>query len=458
MKRDNILIKISTSMSLLVWAFVVLLPLSVLFIYALTSNSIQSKGVDIYSSLFRSFVLSAIIAGVSVLLGWIPGRLLGTSNTHKDLLLLLLLMPLVLPRYLLYYAWWLLLSPTTSLGAYLSKNTELARFVATFSSTSVLIMWYWPLAALLLGQGWRNIDRQIWDSASLDSGRFRIFKNITLPLLKRSILLAFGVCFVMSLSEFATFNLAGIKTIGTELAVLYQLTGSEAAVARASWPVTIAALILAIILSRSSRSWVLSTAAVGTAEFKSQRWRWFVFIALMGISLFIPVLLFITNVSEIKSFQQFFLLHFDELEWSFLIAFAAALLAFVIAYGAFSLQKRAKEYNEKSNYTLHIFSLIIVGSIFLVMLLPASIIAVSILKILAFLSLPDSIRQSWFIVSIGQACRFAGVALIFLLLTRYSQEQTLSEMAKHRWSFAIPDFQAYSSAAYMASSCWGALF
>ena len=429
MKSDKVLIKISTSISLFVWAFVVLLPLVVLFVYAINTNSVQSKGVDIYSSLFRSFVLSAIIASVSVILGWIPGRLLGTCHNHKDLLLLLVLMPLVLPRYVLYYAWWLLLSPTTSLGAYLSTDTELARLVGTFTSTSVLIMWYWPLAALLLGQGWRNIDRQIWDSASLDSSRFGVFRNITLPLLKNSILLAFGVCFVMSLSEFATFNLSGIKTIGTELAVLYQLTGSEAAVARASWPVAIAALILAVVLSKSTRSWMLSTVAVGLVEFKSQRWRWIIFILLIGISLFIPVLLLITNVSEIKSFQQFFLLHFDELEWSLVIAVAAALLAYIIAYGAFSLEKRVKEQNVKKTPALYILSLIVVSSIFLVMFLPASIVAVSILRISAFLNLPVSISQSWFIVSVGQACRFAGIALILLLLTRYSQEQTLTEMA-----------------------------
>jgi ABC-type Fe3+ transport system permease subunit len=335
-KSDSSFIIISRAASLFIWAVVVFLPLLVLFIYALNPAPAQTAEVNIYSSLARSFVLSAIIAGVSVLLGWVPGRLLGTCHAHKDLLLLLLLMPLVLPRYLLYYAWWLLLSPTTSLGAYLSGNIEVAKFVGLLRSTIVLIMWYWPLAALLLAQGWRNIDRRIWDSASLDAGEFGIFRNITLPLLKRSIFLAFGVCFVMSLSEFATFNLAGIKTIGTELAVLYELTGSQAVVTRASWPVAILALILAIVLGKSSRTWTLSTSATGIVEFKSQRWRWIALITLIGISLLIPAALLIGNVSEVKPYQQFFKLHLNELKWSLIIALAAAGLSFIIAYGAFS--------------------------------------------------------------------------------------------------------------------------
>ena len=441
MKNDNVLIKLTRSCSLIVWAAAVFLPLLILFISALKPNVKPEVSIDIYFSLLHSLVLSAIIAFMAILLGWIPGKLFGTCSYRKDLLLLLLLLPLVLPRYVLFYAWWLLLSPTTSLGAYLSGKTEVAKFIGIFSSTAVLISWYWPLAALLLGQGWRNINRQVWDSASLDADKFGTFKNITLPLLAKPVLLAFGVCFVLSLSEFATFNLAGIKTIGTELSVLYELTGSEAALVRASWPIAILALILAVILSKSTRSWILSTTEAEALEFKSQKFRWTVLILLVGITLFIPVILLISNVSDIMPFKQFFILHFDDITWSLTIAFLAAGLSYLIAYSAYSIEtrKRIKEHNTIHNnifirglsyFQIQILPLIICGSIFLVMFLPASIIAVSLLKIMAVLNLPVSIRQGWFIVSIGLACRFAGLALILMFLTRYSQGQVLSEMAQ----------------------------
>jgi ABC-type Fe3+ transport system permease subunit/DNA-binding beta-propeller fold protein YncE len=332
-------------------------------------------------------------------------------------------MPLVLPRYVLYYAWMLLLSPTTRLGTYLSTRGELARFVGSFSSSSVLILWYWPLAALLIAQGWRNIDRQIWDCASLDVDGFQMFKKITLPLLARPLFLAFWVCFVLCLSEFATFHLAGVQTIGTELAVLYQLTGSESCVARAAWPVSVVALILAIVLGKSSRFWDIHVA-VGTIEFESQRWRWIVLIILIGVSLIAPLVILISNMTDPRVFQQFFKLHLDGLSWSLVIAATAAGMAYLIAFGALILERTCR-----INRICRLISLIVRTTIFLVMFVPASLVAVSLLRMLSVCNVPAALRQSWFIVSAGQAGRFTGVALILMLLVRYSHEQQASEMA-----------------------------
>jgi ABC-type Fe3+ transport system permease subunit/DNA-binding beta-propeller fold protein YncE len=422
--RDNVSVRFLTTVSLALWAVVIFLPLVILFSQAISPTTELEIGNQIFASMFRSFALAGVIAGAAVLLGWIPGRLLGTCRARKDLLLLLLLMPLVLPRYVLYYAWMLLLSPTTRLGAYLSSRGELARFVGSFSSSSVLILWYWPLAALLIAQGWRNIDRQIWDCASLDADDFQMLKKITLPLLARPLFLAFGACFVLSLSEFATFHLAGIQTIGTELAVLYQLTGSESYLARAAWPVSIVALVLAIVLGKSSHSWVLPDAAIGAVEFESQRWRWIVLVILIGVSLIAPLALLISNMTDVQVFKQFFRLHLDELSWSLGIAAVAAGMAYLIAFGALILEKTGRV-----SRTCRLISFIVRTTIFLVMFVPASLVAVSLLRMLAVCNVPMVLRQSWFIVSAGQAGRFVGVALILMLLTQYSHEKQVSEMA-----------------------------
>ncbi|MCP4259816.1 MAG: 6-bladed beta-propeller [Planctomycetes bacterium] len=420
---DSILEKFLTTVSVILWTLVIFLPLAILFTQAISPAPELKINNNVFTSMFRSFVLSSVIAAAAVLLGWIPGRLLGTCRARKDLLLLLLLMPLVLPRYVLYYAWTLLLSPTTRLGTYLSGKAELARFVGSFSSSSVLILWYWPLAALLLAQGWRNIDRQIWDCASLDVDGFQMFKRITLPLLARPLLLAFWVCFALSLSEFATFHLAGIQTIGTELAVLYQLTGSESYLARAAWPVSVVALILAIVLGKSSRSWMLHSS-VGTIKFESQKWRWIVLIILIGVSLIAPLLLLISNMTDVQVFKQFLKLHLDGLGWSLIIASTAAGMAYLIAFGALILERTGK-----INRVRRLISLIVRTTIFLVMFVPASLVAVSMLRMLSVCNVPVALRQSWFIVSAGLAARFTGVALILMLLIQYSHQQQASEMA-----------------------------
>jgi ABC-type Fe3+ transport system permease subunit/sugar lactone lactonase YvrE len=415
--------KLLMTASVVLWIVIILLPLLVLFSQIFYSGTGLEATGGFYASVFRSFALSAAVAAAAVLLGWIPGRLLGTCRNHRDLLLLLLLMPLVLPRYVLYYAWTLMLSPTTALGAYLSSNSNLAKFVGVFSSSLVLIFWYWPLAALLIGQGWRNIDKEIWEGASLEADGFGIFRNITLPLLARPLLLAFSVCFVMSLSEFATFHLAGIRTIGTELAVLYELTGSEGYLVRAAWPVVVAALLLAVVLGKSSRSWEPSTFSVGSAEFESHRWRWFVLFVLIGISLIVPLAILVGNLTDTQALRQFLRLHPDELVWSFAISAVAAGMAYLIAFGALSLDRP-----DIGNFC-RLLSIILRITIFLAMFVPASLVAVSLLKMLAVCNFSPEVRQGWYLISAGQAGRFAGVALILLLLTRHAHEKQLSEMA-----------------------------
>ncbi|MHC4574503.1 MAG: ABC transporter permease subunit [Planctomycetota bacterium] len=430
---DTIWLRPLMAVSLAVWAAVILLPLIVLLLQAVNPAAhLQER--RIFASLFRSLSLAAVISAVAVLLGYIPGRLLGTCRRHRDLLLFLLLMPLVLPRYVLYYAWTLLLSPTTQLGRYLAGRPELARLVGTFSSSAVLTLWYWPLAALLIAQGWRNIDRQIWDCASLEAGPLNIFRNITLPLLARPLLLASAVCFVLSLSEFTTFHLAGLQTIGTELAVMYQQTGSETHVLRAAWPVVIVAVMVALVLARASRSWASSVPPLGPVQFQSQRWRWAVLLVLIGISLIIPLALLLANVTGTRPFKQFLTLHTDELAWSLVVAAGASAIAHLIAFAALSLEGAGRVpgfsgSSEAPRYLRRFLSFTVRTTLFLTMFVPASLVAVGLLRMLAVCNVPASLRQAWYVVSAGQAARFTGVALVLFLLARHSQETQLSEMA-----------------------------
>lgn len=411
------------ALSLTLWGIVIFLPLVFLFAQAVRPGVEAAPGEGILLVAFRSFGLAAIIAAASVVLGWIPGRLLGTSRGGRDLLLMLLVMPLVLPRYVLYYAWSLLLTPTSLFGRYLSTKPEIAKPIWTAVSSSVLVLWYWPLAALLISQGWRSFDKQIRDSAMLDVDGFAMFRRITLHILGRSLLLAFGVCFVLATSEFATFHLAGVRTIGAELAVLYELTGSTGCVARAAWPVVVVALAVAICLGRSlpkGGDCGSTDVAVETVEFGSQRWRWGVLFVLIGICLLAPVGLLLGSIRDSRAIREFITLHSDELAWSLAVSAAAAVGAYLVGLGALSLEHGSRR----------IPAFVVRTTIFLAMFVPASLVAASLVALLAASGLPGWVRQSWLVVSAGQAARFAGVALVMLLLGRDAQEQRLSEMAR----------------------------
>ncbi|MBN2138788.1 MAG: SMP-30/gluconolactonase/LRE family protein [Sedimentisphaerales bacterium] len=422
MKGDGVAAGLARSISLFLWMVVIALPLLCVAALAIFAGSATTSTMGITDCIGRSFALAAIVAAAAVLLGWTPGRLLGTSRRRGDLLLMLVLMPLVLPRYVLYYAWSLLLTPTSTLGQDISARPQTAKAIWTIVSSSVLLLWCWPLAALLIAQGWRSFDRRIRDCASLDASGFAMFRSITLPILGPSLVLAFGVCFVLTVSEFATFHLGAVRTIGAELAVLYELTGSEGQVVRAAWPVIVVAVIAALGLSRRSKAWGHVDTAVATIESESQRWRWGVLLGLVGVSLVAPVVLLISNVRDSQAFRQFLALHPDELGWSLVVSAVAAAGAYMIAAAALRPARGSRARG--------ILGLLVRTTIFVAMFVPASVIAVSLLRLLAASHLPSVVRQGWYVVSAGQAARFAGITLVLLLLTRQEQQQRLLEMAE----------------------------
>lgn len=421
MRADAITRRFFRAFCLLLWAAVILAPLAaVLGLMIRPVEGLQMRHV--LGLTFRTFGLSGLIGGLAVVIGYVPGRLLGGSSKCPYLLLVLILSGLVLPRYVLYYAWTLLFNPATEIGRRLAAGGSLGRFVWAGISSGTLILWYWPLAALVTAQGWRNMDRRIFDSAALEAGRWQVFRRVTFPLLKRPLLLAFGVCFVLSLSEFGTFHLAGVQTIGTELAVLYEMTGTEAYPAIIAGPVMAAALIVAVLLGARSQEWELAADSTGPVRGECGRWAVVMLLLLCGLSVGVPVALLVGNVRGAQAFEQFIKLHLDELLYSLAIAAVAALLAHLIALGAMSLRGRTGRGR--------FLATAVRASVFLAMLSPASLTAVAAMKMLTSCGVGRVVSQSWFVVSLGHAVRLAGVALIFQLLTASSRQRQLCEMAR----------------------------
>ena len=141
----------------------------------------------------------------------------------------------------------------------------------------------------------------------------------------------------------------------------------------------------------------------------------------MAVSMLLPIALLVGNVTNADAFKTFFKLHTDELGWSLLIAMVVGVFSYLIAFGALLLQKVPR--------FGRILSVTAFTTIFLAMLIPPSLVAVSLIRFLAVCNFPDMFRQGWYIVSAGQAARFTGVALVLLILTRASEKKHLSEMA-----------------------------
>jgi sugar lactone lactonase YvrE/ABC-type spermidine/putrescine transport system permease subunit II len=233
--------------------------------------------------------------------------------------------------------------------------------------------------------------------------------------------LALGLCFVLALSEVSTFDLGGIRTIGTELATLYPLTGSEAAVAYAAWPLVVVAVAVAFGLTRQFRAGPSGGGDGSPIERRSTNRERRMTIALLVLSLLVPVGLLVTALNDRYAVSQILQLHADDLAGSLSIAVATACLACVIAGGALAVRGWGRLGQG--------LSIMMQGTIWTAMLVPGSLVAVSILRLLAVCHVPDGIRNSWLVVSFGQAGRLTGVALILLLLADTGRVRVLSEMA-----------------------------
>jgi ABC-type Fe3+ transport system permease subunit/sugar lactone lactonase YvrE len=402
------------------WIGLVYAPLLVLLGQALSPSASVVAAPDIALLIIRSAALAAAIAGIAVVLGYVPGRLLAGSAKYRDVVLLAVFLPLVLPDYVLYYAWSLLLSPTTYLGTVLSSDQSLARALSFITSSMVLVLWHWPIAALLIGHALRTMDPCIIDAARTESSPWQAFRHVLLPMLARPLLLAFGVCFILVLSSFTTFHLSGARTIGTELAVLYEQTFSPAAVAHAAWPLLVPAAVVAVALGARSRAMHGLAPARGETLFAARAWHWVVLAVLVAVSVVVPVLLFVGNLSTLQPFSQFLSLHLDQLAWGFLVAVVTAVLAYATAAGvAYAAE----------TWRTPAVGVVLCTVIFLGMFLPGSLVVASLLELSSLSFVPEWFRQSFLIVSLGQAARFTGPVLILLLLGRGSQHRRLSEMA-----------------------------
>ena len=411
---------------LLLWSLVFMLPFARAITDVLGCRGPVTNGDTFYLIALKTLGLAGLIAAFSVVLGVIPGKLLALGDKQSSLLLVMII-PLVLPRYVQYYAWSLLLSPTTPLGKLLSSHSEIAKAVGAVGAMVVLVLWYWPLAGLLLARGWKNIGSHVLEAANLETSKHQRFVHVILPLLWRNIVLCFAVCFVLVLSEFSTFHLAGVKTIGTSLAVLYELTGSEAAILKASWPLVIISVTAGYFLHRELLQLNRTETLSKKATLKASKVEWSVLGLLIFISVFIPLLILITNIHGDRAFVNFLKLHSDELGGSLLSSSVAVAVACFLAYGA-------KKMNNFGRWGQGVRG-IIYTSIFAGMLLPGSLVGISLLRT-ANLLMPDW-SQGWWMVSVGQAVRICGIALILLELNHTVDDHHTAEMASvdgaRRW-------------------------
>jgi DNA-binding beta-propeller fold protein YncE len=195
-----------------------------------------------------SVAWAAVVALCSAVVGWLPGRLLGSLLTRRGFVPVaaLMLVPLCLPSYLVFYAWWQSWPAGTALHRWVIERDgmQLARSATLLLG---LVCWSWPIVALCVGGAAARRPRARDDMLAIDGAPLGVRVVDRLRTDAPGVVAGMLIVFLATLNNTTCFDLAEVFTFANELraraAVTPDLAQNPAQVLAASAPMV--ALVLA---------------------------------------------------------------------------------------------------------------------------------------------------------------------------------------------------------------------
>ena len=140
---------------------------------------------------------------------------------------------------------------------------------------------------------------------------------------------------------------------------------------------------------------------------------------LVGLSLLAPVAILLASVTDFSALRQFWSLQWDGLANSLAAAVLASALALAMAAGSLAVERLGRG----GRFVARLMQ----GTILLATFLPGSLVGAAILAVENGLDLgPISAAGGIGLVAAGQAARFAGIALVVLLLRGTAPTATIA--------------------------------
>ncbi len=218
-------------------AYLVLIPLGMLFYYSVTSvppgeqasiftlkNYLEAWSNPNFVILLRNSILYGI--GVVLLtsffgtsLAWVYER---TNTPFKKVFAVMALVPFIIPGVLSIISWILLLNPQIGLiNLFLKSFFHLGKAPLNIYSLWGMIwaegIHLYPLVFLIMSAAFRSMDMALEESATMSgSGIFYTFCHVTLPLMRPALFSAMLIIFIRAIESFEVPVLIG-PTAGIEV-------------------------------------------------------------------------------------------------------------------------------------------------------------------------------------------------------------------------------------------------
>ncbi|HCU21751.1 MAG TPA: sugar ABC transporter permease [Candidatus Atribacteria bacterium] len=181
------------------------------FIKAITNE-------EFWSTLKTTLYFSGLGVILQLLIGLGVGLLFGREFKGKNILRTLLILPMVAMPVATAYIWRIMFSPSLGIINYILQKIGLqgsewiAGYNSVIPSLVVVDTWQWsPFMILIISSGLMSLPKEPYEAAKIEGATgFQTLKNITLPLLKPILSIAFVFRLIDS---FRTFD------------IIYSLTG-----------------------------------------------------------------------------------------------------------------------------------------------------------------------------------------------------------------------------------------
>lgn len=182
--------------------------------YTLTFVLLNGNGWDKiafgdFLLLVKSILLSATVALGATFAGGILGFVLFKTRWKRyDFLKIIFLIPLFISPYILAVAW-------RDFFNIIFSRTDFIYSVA--GMVWVLITVFTPLAMLMVGSAFANINAHLEECGLLMVNQKKVLLKIVLPLLKPAVLSSFALIFIFAVSNFSVPAFFGVKVFTTEI-------------------------------------------------------------------------------------------------------------------------------------------------------------------------------------------------------------------------------------------------
>ncbi len=274
----------------------------------------------------------------AMLLGWGPGRWLGSALARKGFVPLaaVMLVPICLPAYVIFFAWWQAWPAGSWLYHWAVANQQV-QLVRHCTLLLGFLCWSWPVVALCVAGSVASTPAQRSELLRLDGATWwrRLVDRFRCDW--RGLIIGGLIVFLATFNNTTSFDLAEVFTFGNELRAIEALGATNRDVLAAALPATGLTILgaAAIWVLLSWRPHDLATRTVAAAPLTKVAT-----IALWFVSVAFPLALLARNVrtgaggrtfgEQVREFNLFYL---QGLMNTIGVALACASLSVLVAIG-----------------------------------------------------------------------------------------------------------------------------